>query len=107
MRCEATSSALSAPAHVFLQWRRAAIEGVRHRRAARGARQMREQPGGADGDAGIAGDRRHPQIQARVASLGLANRASSKCSSSRILPTAFSATPPVSTSRLAPVVRNR
>ena len=36
-----------------------------------------------------------------------ANQASSKCSSSRILPTAFSATPPVSTSRVAPVARNR
>ena len=55
---------------VLLCRRRAAIEGVRHRRAARGAGEMREQPGGADGDAGIAGDRRHPQMQARVALLG-------------------------------------
>ena len=45
---------------VGLRWRRAAIESVRHRCAARSARQMREQKGGADGDAGIAGDRRHP-----------------------------------------------
>src|SRR3569833_4343886 len=37
----------------------------------------------------------------------LANQASLKCSSSRMLPTAFSATPPVSTSRLAPVLRSR
>ena len=56
---------------VLLRRRRAAIESVRHRRAARGAGEMREQPGGADGDAGIAGDRRHPQMQARVALLRL------------------------------------
>ena len=56
---------------VLLRRRRAAIESVRHRRAARGAGEMREQPGGADGDAGIAGHRRHPQMQARVALLRL------------------------------------
>ena len=54
-----------------LRRRHAAIERVRHRRAARGAGQMREQPGRADGDAGIAGHRRHPQMQARLALLVL------------------------------------
>ena len=71
MRCEAMSSASSAAAISSARRRRAAIERVRHRRAARGAGQMREQPGGADGDAGIAGHRRHPQMQARVALLRL------------------------------------
>ena len=54
---------------VVLRRRQAAIEGVRHRRAARAAGEMREQPGRADGDAGVAGRRRHPQMQAGLALL--------------------------------------
>ena len=40
--------------------RHAAIERMRHRRAARRACEMHEQPRRADGDAGISGRRRHP-----------------------------------------------
>ena len=49
--------------------RYAAIERVRHRRAAWGARKACELPGSPDGDAGIAGHRRHPQMQAGLAPL--------------------------------------
>ena len=53
-----------------LRGRQAAIECMRHRCAARAAGQMREQPGRADGDAGIAGHRRHPEMQARACAAG-------------------------------------
>ena len=68
---EATSSAFSASAISAAVGGDAAVEGVGHRRAARGAREMGELPGGADDDAGIAGHRRHPQMQPRFSSLVL------------------------------------
>ena len=49
----------------------AAIEGVRHRRAARAAREVRELPGRTDHDAGVARHRRHPKMQPRFSSLVL------------------------------------
>ena len=42
---------------------------MRHRFAARTAGAVGELPGGADGDPGVAGHRRHPQMQSHPAAL--------------------------------------
>ena len=56
---------------------------------------MRKQPGGADGDAGIAGDRPHRQLQSRVALLRVGEPGIIEMFEQPTIPTAFSATPPV------------
>ena len=62
-----------------------------------GTRRMTAAPMVTPGSPGVGGTHR---CRRALRCWDLANHAWSKCSSSRMLPTAFSATPPVSTSRL-------